>query len=96
MISHPDLGLTLQRMEAMMAKTAFEHKNEKYTLSGEWDGNVFTVIAKQGRSVASDPFSIERPDGEDAADDEVLETAAFNALKAAIEDGSALSSADGK
>jgi len=77
-----------------MAKTTFEHKNEKYTISGEWDGNVFTATAKQGRKIASDPFSIERPTGKDAPEDDILETAAFNAVKASIEDGSALSSAD--
>lgn len=77
-----------------MAKTTFEHKGEKYTISGEWDGNVFTASAKQGRKTASDPFSIERPKGDDVAGDDILETAAFNAVKASIEDGSALSSAD--
>ncbi|WP_017931694.1 hypothetical protein [Robiginitomaculum antarcticum] len=78
-----------------MAKTSFEHKNQTYTLTGKWDGDVFTAVAKQDRKPASDPFKIERPKGDDAASDDVLENAAFSALKAAIEDGSALSSIDG-
>ncbi len=77
-----------------MTKTTFEHKGEKYTITGEWDGDVFTASAKLGRKVASDPFSIERPKGDDVASDDILQTAAFDAVKASIEDGSALTSAD--
>lgn len=74
-----------------MAKLNFEHDSQKFAVKGEWDGDTFTAQAFKGKKPASDPFSIKRAKGKDAAPDSVLEETVLAAAKNDVMSGNGVS-----
>ncbi len=72
-----------------MKTLKFKHQDKNYTVKGEWEKDVFTAQAFQGKTEASATFSIKREKPKDGvlADDEALENVVMQAAKEDVING---------
>ena len=74
-----------------MTTLKFKHEDKNYTVKGEWDKDIFTAQAYQGKKEASSMFSIEKTKAKEGelADDDALANAVMEAAKDEVINGEA-------